>query len=153
MYGTKIICSKTKRLLLEAELGDSQQNSEQPLESSTAEIWSRLPSHQVHWQSLWCLLSFVALCLLLPFPDSPPVCAPLWLWWQIPRLEKGLTATADPHGSAVIPFKISWASCVPQSWTSAAVPWERPFCILLHPALGNFIVCSGNTSVSPCKFI
>lgn len=38
MYGTKIICSKTKHLLLKAELGDSQQNSDQPLESNTAEI-------------------------------------------------------------------------------------------------------------------
>ena len=77
MYGTKIICSKNKHLPLKAELGDSQQNSDKPLESNIARnvITSAIPLSALAIPQVPS--SFIALHLLLPLPISPPICTPL----------------------------------------------------------------------------
>lgn len=51
--------------------------------------------------------SFVALHLLLPFPDSPPVCSPLWLWWQMPWAVVTFGERIDCH------CRSPWMNCDP----------------------------------------
>lgn len=66
--------------------------------------------------------SFLALHFLLPFPVSPPVCTPLWLWWQVSWTAVTFGERTDCH------CRFSWISCDPVQNHLGCVSQSLNFC-------------------------